>query len=351
VQLSTNFSVFIKSNKQLWERPAMSKMWFLLIPLLILTGSSYFPACEEVVKVKDDVTAPVIVAAPIAEVTDSTATISWTTDEPCSVSVKYVIHGATDTAATPGKEYRQHHQVRLVGLIADSDYDYYTVSFDVSGNFTLTDWQTFHTAIDTGAFLQLGWQLLKEKNYYGAKSAFRNYLTYYPASVSALTGLGWCLLRTDSISAAQSNFLAALDSEPLQAEALSGMAWLTFRASQWTGLQAHLEKLLASDSLYIFPGDTSYNYRDLRLMLANAYNRLDMSAEAQAQLDLIYPQNGLNPDDSTTWKVNDPPYVWEYATYEEALNGLIEYLNWLFWNNSLPKPAAGDRRRNYPAYR
>ncbi|HQO75037.1 MAG TPA: hypothetical protein PLO58_09385, partial [Candidatus Marinimicrobia bacterium] len=50
--------------------------------------------CEkEVIKVIDDLDPPVILTEPNVEVAANSVTIFWTTDEPCSVSVKYFVIG------------------------------------------------------------------------------------------------------------------------------------------------------------------------------------------------------------------------------------------------------------------
>ena len=92
------------------------------------------------------------------------------------------------------------------------------------------------------------------------------------------------------------------------------------------------EQVLLQDSVYVFEHDTSFNYEDIHLILADSYNLLGMIEDAQIQVDFIFPENGLVPDDSASWVFGNITY----STYEEALTAVIEYLKNHFWNSSSP---------------
>jgi hypothetical protein len=59
---------------------------------------------------------------------------------------------------------------------------------------------------------------------------------------------------------------------------------------------------------------------DLHLVIAQASAQLARYADAQAELDLLDPANGLDPNDDETWVVDGTTY----GTYREALFAAIE---------------------------
>ena len=73
-------------------------------------------------------------------------------------------------------------------------------------------------------------------------------------------------------------------------------------------------------------------------MLADFYNMDGRLEKAQQIIDLLYPANGLDPDDANTWKIDDGEEILTFDTYESALTSLIEYLKWIWWEPvGLPK--------------
>jgi len=91
-----------------------------------------------------DTTAPVISEASISAsaVTGTSATISWTTDEPSTSQVEYWPGSlsALDTNLVTS------HSVILTDLISGTTYHYKTRSVDAAGNLTISDEHTFTTS-------------------------------------------------------------------------------------------------------------------------------------------------------------------------------------------------------------
>ena len=131
--------------------------------------------CEkEVIKVKDDVTAPVITIVPEVSVSDSSALIQWITDEPCSVQVKYWINATTDTLLESDDEFRQNHSVLLSGLIPLTTYSFYTINYDIAANSTASAAASFSTVVDTSNLIVYGWLAFEGQNYAEAIGYFTN---------------------------------------------------------------------------------------------------------------------------------------------------------------------------------
>ncbi|HPC36446.1 MAG TPA: hypothetical protein P5268_07605 [Candidatus Marinimicrobia bacterium] len=304
-----------------------------------LFALSLFSCEKEIIKVIEDLDPPVIIFEPYVEVSANSATIFWTTDEPCSVSVKYVVIEKTDTLTASGREYRQNHQIFLSNLSPNTTYRFFTLSYDVSGNFTSTNPNSFTTALDTNYFYSHGWDLYAAGDYTGACESFRQYLAYYPDDIAGLTALGWSQMQDSLIDSSITSFNTVLNLDNDYRDALAGLTVALYKKYYLYAMQIPAERLLALDSLYVFSHDKRYDQRVIRLMLADSYNMDGRLADAQQIIDLLYPSNGLAPDDSSTWKFSDGEETLTFDTYESALTSLIEYLKWIWWEPvGLPKP-------------
>ncbi len=80
-----------------------------------------------------DVTAPVISSVISSNVTETEATIAWTTDEPASSQVNYGTTTSYGTSAGAGA-FVTSHSLTLTGLNPGTDYFYQVVSIDEAGN-------------------------------------------------------------------------------------------------------------------------------------------------------------------------------------------------------------------------
>jgi subtilisin len=91
-----------------------------------------------------DTTAPVISAIAVGEISDSGATVSWTTDEAADSRVDYgttSAYGLSSASAT----LVTGHEVRLSGLAASTTYHYRVRSADGASNVTTSTDRTFST--------------------------------------------------------------------------------------------------------------------------------------------------------------------------------------------------------------
>ncbi len=91
-----------------------------------------------------DTTPPVISNVQVA-VTESTATVTWQTDEPAGSDVAYGPTSAYENGSTGGATLVTNHSVVLTGLTSDSTYHYQVGSTDGSGNGAATVDATFTT--------------------------------------------------------------------------------------------------------------------------------------------------------------------------------------------------------------
>ncbi|MTI88828.1 MAG: PKD domain-containing protein [Balneolaceae bacterium] len=92
-----------------------------------------------------DVTAPVISSVSASAITETEATISWTTDENADSQVNYgetTSYGSSSGSGT----YVTSHSVTLTGLTASTEYFYQVVSVDEAGNVAVDETYSFTTA-------------------------------------------------------------------------------------------------------------------------------------------------------------------------------------------------------------
>ncbi|HNQ90070.1 MAG TPA: Ig-like domain-containing protein [Verrucomicrobiota bacterium] len=93
-----------------------------------------------------DTTPPVIRDVAVTEITDHSAVVTWTTDEPADSVVLYDVSPATSLtllAEDPGQV--TEHRVELTGLDAGAAYDFVVHSTDASGNAAASAQDSFTT--------------------------------------------------------------------------------------------------------------------------------------------------------------------------------------------------------------
>jgi hypothetical protein len=93
-----------------------------------------------------DTTPPVITVNPVTAITDHSAQINWTTNEPADSSVDYGTTAAYGSSTTPDTDPVTDHHVALAGLLPSQTYHYRVNSTDTAGNPQSSADQTFMTA-------------------------------------------------------------------------------------------------------------------------------------------------------------------------------------------------------------
>ncbi len=95
-----------------------------------------------------DLVAPVVTNVQAVNITDTSAIITWTTDEPANSLVRYgtsTAYGSTESLAG----YVTTHAIQLSGLLEGTTYHFQVTSVDPASNATITTDYTFTTTIDT----------------------------------------------------------------------------------------------------------------------------------------------------------------------------------------------------------
>ncbi len=96
------------------------------------------------------VPAPVITAVAAGSLTNTTATITWTTDEPSSSQVNYGPTTAYGSSSTLNSALVTSHSVTLTGLIAGTTYNFDVISANSGGSQSTSTNSTFTTTGTAG---------------------------------------------------------------------------------------------------------------------------------------------------------------------------------------------------------
>lgn len=101
---------------------------------------------------KSDAVAPKISKIEILKANSKSATVGWETDEAADSSVQYGIGGKyTLMSGNPAdiSSPKLEHEVVLLNLLSETDYDFKVISRDAAGNISLSDNISFKTAAPT----------------------------------------------------------------------------------------------------------------------------------------------------------------------------------------------------------
>ncbi|MBN2602355.1 MAG: fibronectin type III domain-containing protein [Candidatus Marinimicrobia bacterium] len=302
---------------------------FTILVLIALSVSLSVLQCEkEILKVRDDKDVPVLEAEPsVQEIHGTSAIIHWITDEPCSVNVYY---GLTDTLTESDTEFRQVHTIMLTSLTPNSDYFYFTASYDAAGNGTLSIPGTFSTPGDTNNYITYGWRAFESDDFIASIQFFTNYLARYSENTEALTGHGWSMVKVDSLTTAISQFNLSVEIDAHNTNAISGLSMAHYLDSNYVECINSIEYLTELDDSYVFNHDSSYDYMDLRLMLLDSYVQTALIDDA-CNLLLEYEGYWINPDNSS-WTIADSIY----DNIDDALIFTVQLIKSDIWSSGFP---------------
>lgn len=146
-----------------------------------------------------------------------------------------------------------------------------------------------------------GWDKFEDNQFEEAVSEFDQALGKDPEYGEAYNGVGWCCVKIDSLEAAIDAFGQAISNGVISADPRAGKA-IVYRDLEPVDFQMAIDWAdsgLAIDSDYAFTHDDTFDYKDLRLILAQSYYGLSQYDEALAQVDILNPTNTLDPESDT----------------------------------------------------
>ncbi len=187
--------------------------------------------------------------------------------------------------------------------------------------------------------MELGWGYFERAVYDSAKMEFEEALALVPSHADAHNGLGWSVLflalppSNEPMDEAVTAFEQAITYELFAADPQVGLAIAYQSEDDFQSAVDNAREALTLEPTYSFRHRQTINYLDIHLILAQSYFGLGEASypEAQAEVDILDPDNGLDPADEMTWKVDldgdGRIEVGEtFGSYTEALLELIELL-------------------------
>ena len=169
------------------------------------------------------------------------------------------------------------------------------------------------------ALIDVGWEKFQDGDYEEALSKFANAIFTDDDIALAYQGRGWCYLILSNATLAAEDFNMAITKGDNSLDPLAGLAAAYLAQQEYMLAISKAKAVLEGNPNYFFEYEPQINYLDMRIILAMAYFHEGRLDEAQEQVNFLYPDNGLDPDDSETWL--------GYISYAEALMSVIDLLD------------------------
>lgn len=174
--------------------------------------------------------------------------------------------------------------------------------------------------VDPGESVDRGWDAFAQGDYALAETHFLAALDVDSTLAEAHTGLGWSRGYDGRMDEAAASFERAVILDTNDPDAAGGLAAVSLVSGNTAGAVSSAELALAIDPGWAFAHRAGVDFEDLRLIIAQARSLDGEYADAQDQIDLLDPENGLDPATPATWVVADVAY----ETYAEALLAELE---------------------------
>lgn len=176
--------------------------------------------------------------------------------------------------------------------------------------------------VPPGEQLANGWTQFEAGDYERADAYFLSALATDSTLAEAHTGLGWSAAFAGDLEAASDRFTRALILAPVNTDALAGAAAVALARGNRADAITNARAAIDGDLAWTFDHKDGVDVEDLRLVLAQALvlEGAARYAEAQAELDLLDPENGLDAGEPASWVVGSAIY----ASYGEALVAALE---------------------------
>ncbi len=288
--------------------------------LILLLTVALFINCGK--KGTEPESAPVITSGPDATfVTPTYATISWETDQAADSKIQYgQIPGRYDSTSF-SDELTAKHTITIEKLMVYTTYYYIVISKNENGADTSAE-NSFTTRKDAQLLLARAWKKFEQGQYHEAILDFELVLAENNNYSDAYVGLGWSYSMLDSLEQAKEQFDNALSLNNRLLDAYVGRGMVLLTKGRYNASVSDLSFVLTNNPTYSFSHYTDIDYKDIHIALAEAYFYQSKYDKAQEHVNFLWPGNGLDPDQSTTWVVDSV----SYATYQEALLTAIEKL-------------------------
>jgi tetratricopeptide (TPR) repeat protein len=141
-----------------------------------------------------------------------------------------------------------------------------------------------------------GWALYEGRDYTGALAKFDEAISEDPNYVDAYVGMGWSHGKLTQLADCISSFQTALAKDAQNEDALAGIALAYLADDKYDQAIASANQVLASNPNYSF-AHGNVTSRNLHIVLAESYYYKGDFEDAQSEVDILNPGNGLDPAD------------------------------------------------------
>ena len=267
---------------------------------------------------------PEFTVAPTAtNVQVSFADITWETNTPTTGEVRYGTSSNDYTLDSKREQESTLHSIRLFGLNSNTTYYYQVESKNSSGTLVSNELQ-FTTTRTLAEMVPFAWSLYESGKTDDAIAIFLDITSRQTSAFlsDAYNGLGWSYAAQDSMQESIHYFDLAVSARTLFTEAHAGRGFVRLALKDYPGAIDDLTKVLSEQADFVFSHDSSIDFRDVSVALAEAYFFRQNLEQAQMYVNRIAPDNGLDADDPDSWVVDDI----QYHDYTTALLIWIEKL-------------------------
>ncbi|MFC1530275.1 hypothetical protein ACFL6R_06130 [Gemmatimonadota bacterium] len=264
-----------------------------------------------------DTTPPAVPRGVLATATGTLVKVFWLGNNDPDFS-HYLLYAGTrsDSLVDLGEELVQTSRF-FDGLTPGTTHYYAVSAVDETGN--ESDLSSTVSAVPTSPAhsTSRGWAAFTAGEYTDAFQHFQIALNLDGNYAEAFHGRGWTHLIRDDLSNARVQLLTAISKGLTTVDVYAGLAILYRELPDLQTAIGHALTVVTGDPDWEFSHLTSIDYRDMHLLMAQCYFRQgeDWFDEAQGQVDILDPSNGLDPADTGTWIVGGITY----GTYGAAL--------------------------------
>ena len=252
-----------------------------------------------------DTTPPAVPRGLVAAVTGTTVKVFWLSNNDADFS-HYLLYMGTrsDSLYDIGEELTLTSKF-MSDLTPGVTYYFAVSAVDDAGNESDRSDTVQAVSTSAGYATSLGWSAFTAGDYSTALGHFQTARNLEENHAEAYLGLGWCHLFLDEHSNARVEFSLAITNGWATVEPHAGLAVVCREIPDLETAISHALTVVTSDPDWIFEHMTTIDWRDMRLLLAQCWFRLgeEWFDEAQAQVDILDPANGLDPSDPATWSV------------------------------------------------
>ena len=168
------------------------------------------------------------------------------------------------------------------------------------------------------------WGTFAGGEYDEAVTDFHTLIASDSSSSAAYSGLGWSFAFNDQLDSAHLAFDHALQLDSSLTDVLAGQSAVSHANGDFTSAIVEASMALALEPEWSFAHNPTIDYRDLHLIMAEAYFALGDGyyASALQRVKILNPGSTLSPDDAQTWD-NHPTYAAALLKEIETLEAII----------------------------